>query len=51
VNVTYDWRVKAEKPLLRYISFLLKPVFAANHRWAMRQGEQSLQRELARLRE
>ena len=46
VNIVYDWRIKAEKPLLRYLSFLLKPVFAANHRWAMAQGEMSLKREL-----
>ncbi len=48
VEVTYDWRVRADKPLLRYLSFLLKPVFAANHRWAMKQGLESLRRELAR---
>ena len=48
VDITYDWRIKAEKPLLRFLSFLLKPVFAANHRWAMAQGEESLKRELAR---
>lgn len=48
VNITYDWRIRAEKPLLRYGSFLLKPIFAANHRWAMRMGEQSLKLELAR---
>src|ERR1041384_3876560 len=41
VNITYDWRISAEKPLLRNLSFLLKPVFAANHRWAMAQGETS----------
>jgi len=50
VDVTYDWRIKAEKPLLRYGTFILRPFFAANHRWAMRQGEQSLVRELARRR-
>jgi hypothetical protein len=50
VNVTYDWRLNAEKPLLRNLSFLLKPVFEANHRWAMDQGEQSLKLELARRR-
>ena len=50
VNITYDWRIKAEKPLLRYLSFLFKPIFSANHRWAMAQGEKSLKRELARLR-
>lgn len=48
VRLTYDWRIRADKPLLRYLSFLLKPIFAANHRWAMAQGEVSLQRELAR---
>ncbi len=48
--VIYDWRVKAEKPLLRYLSFLLRPIFSANHRWAMAQGETSLRRELARRR-
>ena len=48
VNITYDWRIRAEKPLLRYLSFLLKPVFSANHRWAMARGEESLTAELAR---
>ena len=50
VNVTYDWRLQAEKPLLRNLSFLLKPLFEANHRWAMAQGERSLMLELARRR-
>jgi hypothetical protein len=31
---------------LRYGSFLFKPIFAANHRWAMARGEESLKREL-----
>jgi hypothetical protein len=50
VDVTYDWRIQAEKPMLKYLSFLLKPVFSANHRWAMARGEESLQREIARRR-
>jgi hypothetical protein len=50
VNVMYDWRIRADKPILRYLSFLLKPLFAANHRWAMAQGEKSLRAELARRR-
>lgn len=49
VNATYDWRLRAEKPLLRYLSFLMKPLFAANHRWAMAEGGRSLQRELDRI--
>jgi hypothetical protein len=48
VNITYDWKITAEKPLLRSFSFLLKPIFSANHRWAMEKGEESLLLELAR---
>src|SRR5262249_32343699 len=50
VDITYDGRLKAEKPLLRSLSFALKPLFEANHRWAMAQGEESLKLELARRR-
>ena len=50
VDVAYDWRIRAEKPLLRNLSFLLKPIFEANHRWAMARGEESLVLELARRR-
>ena len=50
VNMTYDWSLRAEKPLLRNLSFLMKPLFEANHRWAMAQGEESLKLELARRR-
>jgi hypothetical protein len=48
VTISYDWRLTVEKPLVRRLSFLLKPVFAANHRWAMTQGERGLTRELSR---
>jgi uncharacterized protein YndB with AHSA1/START domain len=47
-RVEYDWRIVAEKGLLKRMSFLLKSVFAANHRWAMARGERSLLIELAR---
>src|SRR6185295_9030162 len=50
VDITYDWRLRAEKPLLRNLSFLMRPLFEANHRWAMAQGEESLRLELARRR-
>jgi hypothetical protein len=50
VNMTFDWKIRADKPLLHYLSFLLKPIFSANHRWAMAQGEKSLRAELARRR-
>ena len=48
VNITYDWKIRADKPLLRYFSFIMKPIFSANHHWAMRKGLESLQLELAR---
>jgi hypothetical protein len=47
-HVTYDWTIRAEKPLLRHLSWLMKPVFSANHRWAMATGERSLALELER---
>ena len=50
VNITYDWTVRANKPIIRRLSFLLKPFFAANHRWTMARGEESLKLELARRR-
>jgi len=48
VLVKYDWKILAEKPLLRDFSFIMKPIFGANHRWAMAKGEESLKLELAR---
>lgn len=50
VHVIYDWKIRADKPLLRMFSFLFKPIFAANHHWAMAKGEESLWLELARRR-
>ena len=50
VVITYYWKVSAGKPLLRRLSWLLRPAFAANHRWAMARGEESLKLELRRNR-
>lgn len=44
----YDWRVRADKPVLKLLSPVLKPLFAWNHRWAMEKGEAGLKRELER---
>ena len=49
-NVTYDWRIAADKPLLRYGTPVMRPIFAANHRWAMARGLESLELELRRRR-
>jgi uncharacterized protein YndB with AHSA1/START domain len=51
VDITFDWKLQAEKPMLKWLSPLLKPAFAANHAWAMQQGQISLLRELARRRQ
>jgi uncharacterized protein YndB with AHSA1/START domain len=48
VELTYDWRIDAEKPLLKTLTPVLKPIFSANHRWAMARGEESLLLELRR---
>lgn len=50
VDVTYDWRIRVDKPLLRYGTFIFRPIFSANHRWAMARGEESLKLELQRRR-
>ena len=47
-DITFDWKLTADKPLLRHLSFALKPAFEANHRWAMEQGLASLKLELRR---
>jgi hypothetical protein len=47
-TVTYDWTVIAEKGVLKRFSAIMKPIFSANHHWAMRRGEESLRLELAR---
>jgi hypothetical protein len=50
LTLIYDWRIRADKPLLKALSFLLKPIFSANHRWAMSRGLDSLKLALARRR-
>lgn len=50
VLVTYDWRIEARKPLLRRLTWLMRPIFSANHEWAMARGEESLRLELRRRR-
>ena len=50
VNITYDWTINANKTLIRYLSFLLKPIFRSNHNWTMKRGAESLKLELLRRR-
>jgi hypothetical protein len=50
VNITCEWRIGAQKPLLKTLSPVMKPVFRANHQWAMARGLESLELELVRRR-
>jgi hypothetical protein len=50
VNVEYDWTIRANKPIIDKLSFLLKPIFRSNHTWTMKRGEESLRLELLRRR-
>lgn len=46
--VRFDWRLRADKPLLRWLSPVLKPLFKWNHHWAMKTGALRLQQETQR---
>jgi hypothetical protein len=48
VDIVFDWRVQLQRPILKYLTFALTPIFEANHKWAMKQGLLSLKLELAR---
>jgi hypothetical protein len=50
VDVTYDWTIRANKPIVEKLSFLLKPIFRSNHNWTMNRGQESLKLELLRRR-
>lgn len=41
-QVTFEWIVEADKPILRLLSPLVKPMLEDNHRWTMHEGEKAL---------
>ncbi|MEM7159431.1 MAG: SRPBCC family protein [Myxococcota bacterium] len=45
-RVAIDWRVTVDKPLIRFLSPILKPLFAWNHCWTTPRGERGLIRYL-----
>ncbi len=47
-HIAFDWRLRADKPLLRWLSPIFKPIFKWNHHWAMARGYESLCREIER---
>ncbi len=42
-HVRFDWRVNAERPLLRVLTPVLKPVFRWNHHWAIERAREGLE--------
>jgi hypothetical protein len=47
-NITFDWKLEANKPILKKLSWLMKPIFSLNHKWAMQKGLESLHLEVRR---
>ena len=45
-HVRYRWSVEVQKPWMRALAPLLRPVFAWNHNWVMEQGRVGLERAL-----
>ena len=43
VHVRFDWRVFADRPLLRYLTPVLRPLFRWNHNVAIRAAMQNLE--------
>lgn len=43
VHVRFDWRVIADRPLLRYLTPLLRPVFRWNHNWSIQRAIEGLE--------
>jgi hypothetical protein len=41
-HVILDWNPIVEKPVVRFFSPILKPLFEWNHRWTMRRGESQI---------
>lgn len=48
VAIDFDLTLTVARPLLRVLSFIGRPLLAAQHRWVMLQGERGLTSELSR---
>ena len=42
-HVRFDWRVHADKPILRVLTPLLRPLFRWNHAWAIARARDGLE--------
>jgi uncharacterized protein YndB with AHSA1/START domain len=43
VHIRFDWRVLADRPLLRYLTPILRPVFRWNHNWSIQRAIEGLE--------
>ena len=43
---TLDWRPAVNRPFIRHLTPVLRPLFRSNHNWAMRRGEQQIREYL-----
>ncbi len=43
VHVHFDWRVIADRPLLRYLTPVLRPLFRWNHNWSIKRAIEGLE--------
>jgi len=43
VHIRFDWRVIADRPLLRYLTPILRPVFRWNHNWSVKRAIEGLE--------
>jgi hypothetical protein len=48
-HVVLDWNPIVEKPVVKLLSPLLKPLFRWNHRWTMERGERQIVEYMQRL--
>lgn len=45
-EVRFDWRVAANTKLIRWLSFLLKPLFRANHVFCVKKAKEGMTKDL-----
>ena len=43
VHIRFDWRVLADRALLRYLTPLLRPLFRWNHNWSIKRATEGLE--------
>jgi uncharacterized protein YndB with AHSA1/START domain len=49
VHIRFEWRVTADRPLLRYLSPILRPLFRWNHNWSIKRAIEGLEPYAARM--